>query len=30
VAYGAVYLLSDASRKVTGIQLHLDGGIVWT
>lgn len=30
VAYGAVYLLADASRKVTGIHLHLDGGIVWT
>jgi NAD(P)-dependent dehydrogenase (short-subunit alcohol dehydrogenase family) len=30
VAYGAVYLLSDASRKVTGIHLHLDGGIPWT
>ncbi len=30
VAYGAIYLLSDASRKVTGIHLHLDGGIVWT
>lgn len=30
VAYGAIYLLSDASRKVTGISLHLDGGIPWT
>ncbi|WP_288379176.1 SDR family NAD(P)-dependent oxidoreductase [uncultured Massilia sp.] len=30
VAWGAVYLLADASRKVTGIHLHLDGGIVWT
>jgi NAD(P)-dependent dehydrogenase (short-subunit alcohol dehydrogenase family) len=30
VAYGAVYLLSDASRKVTGIHLHMDGGIPWT
>jgi len=30
VAYGAIYLLSDASRKVTGTQLHLDGGIPWT
>jgi NAD(P)-dependent dehydrogenase (short-subunit alcohol dehydrogenase family) len=30
VAYAAIYLLSDASRKVTGIQMHLDGGIPWT
>lgn len=30
VAYGAIYLLSDASRKVTGTRLHLDGGIPWT
>lgn len=30
VAYGAVYLLADASRKVTGTHLHLDGGIPWT
>jgi NAD(P)-dependent dehydrogenase (short-subunit alcohol dehydrogenase family) len=30
VAYAAIYLLADASRKVTGTQLHLDGGIVWT
>jgi NAD(P)-dependent dehydrogenase (short-subunit alcohol dehydrogenase family) len=30
VAHGAIYLLSDASRKVTGISLHLDGGIPWT
>lgn len=30
VAYAAVYLLCDASRKVTGTQLHLDGGIPWT
>jgi NAD(P)-dependent dehydrogenase (short-subunit alcohol dehydrogenase family) len=30
VAYAAVYLLADASRKVTGTQLHLDGGIPWT
>jgi NAD(P)-dependent dehydrogenase (short-subunit alcohol dehydrogenase family) len=30
VAHAAVYLLCDASRKVTGTQLHLDGGIPWT
>lgn len=30
VAYAAIYLLSDASRKVTGTRLHLDGGIPWT
>lgn len=30
VAYAAIYLLADASRKVTGISLHLDGGIAWT
>jgi NAD(P)-dependent dehydrogenase (short-subunit alcohol dehydrogenase family) len=30
VAYAAIYLLCDASRKVTGTQLHLDGGIPWT
>jgi NAD(P)-dependent dehydrogenase (short-subunit alcohol dehydrogenase family) len=30
VAYAAVYLLCDASRKVTGTRLHLDGGIPWT
>jgi NAD(P)-dependent dehydrogenase (short-subunit alcohol dehydrogenase family) len=30
VAYAAIYLLADASRKVTGINLHLDGGIAWT
>ncbi|MDQ2822610.1 MAG: SDR family oxidoreductase [Pseudomonadota bacterium] len=30
VAYAAIYLLSDASRKVTGTHLHLDGGIPWT
>jgi NAD(P)-dependent dehydrogenase (short-subunit alcohol dehydrogenase family) len=29
VAYAAIYLLSDASRKVTGTRLHLDGGISW-
>jgi NAD(P)-dependent dehydrogenase (short-subunit alcohol dehydrogenase family) len=29
VAYAAIYLLCDASRKVTGTQLHLDGGIPW-
>jgi NAD(P)-dependent dehydrogenase (short-subunit alcohol dehydrogenase family) len=30
VAHAAIYLLADASRKVTGINLHLDGGIAWT
>ncbi|UVW27864.1 SDR family NAD(P)-dependent oxidoreductase [Massilia sp. H6] len=30
VAYAAIYLLADVSRKVTGTQLHLDGGIPWT
>jgi NAD(P)-dependent dehydrogenase (short-subunit alcohol dehydrogenase family) len=30
VAYAAIYLLCDASRKVTGTTLHLDGGIAWT
>lgn len=30
VAYAAIYLLCDASRKMTGTQLHLDGGIPWT
>ncbi|GAB3380711.1 SDR family oxidoreductase [Massilia agri] len=30
VAHAAVYLLADGSRKVTGIHLHLDGGIPWT
>jgi NAD(P)-dependent dehydrogenase (short-subunit alcohol dehydrogenase family) len=30
VAYAAIYLLCDASRKVTGTRLHLDGGIPWT
>jgi NAD(P)-dependent dehydrogenase (short-subunit alcohol dehydrogenase family) len=30
VAYAAIYLLADVSRKVTGIQLHLNGGIPWT
>ncbi|WP_426190418.1 SDR family NAD(P)-dependent oxidoreductase [Massilia sp. DWR3-1-1] len=30
VAYAAIYLLCDASRKVSGISLHLDGGIPWT
>ncbi|MBD8658190.1 SDR family oxidoreductase [Oxalobacteraceae sp. CFBP 13730] len=30
VAYAAIYLLADISRKVTGTQLHLDGGIPWT
>jgi NAD(P)-dependent dehydrogenase (short-subunit alcohol dehydrogenase family) len=29
VAYAAIYLLCDASRKVTGAELHLDGGIPW-
>jgi NAD(P)-dependent dehydrogenase (short-subunit alcohol dehydrogenase family) len=30
VAYAAVYLLADVSRKVTGTRIHLDGGIPWT
>ncbi|WP_426110121.1 SDR family NAD(P)-dependent oxidoreductase [Massilia sp. PWRC2] len=30
VAYAAIYLLCDASRKVTGTTLHLDGGNAWT
>ncbi len=30
VAHAAVYLLCDASRKVTGTTLHLDGGNAWT
>ncbi len=30
VAYAAIYLLADVSRKVTGTRLHLDGGIAWT
>lgn len=30
VAYAAIYLLADVSRKVTGTRLHLDGGIPWT
>ena len=30
VAYAAIYLLADISRKVTGTQLHLNGGIPWT
>lgn len=30
VAYAAIYLLADISRKVTGTRLHLDGGIPWT
>lgn len=30
VAYAAIYLLADVSRKVTGIRMHLDGGIPWT
>jgi NAD(P)-dependent dehydrogenase (short-subunit alcohol dehydrogenase family) len=30
VAYAAIYLLCDASRKITGTRLHLDGGIPWT
>jgi NAD(P)-dependent dehydrogenase (short-subunit alcohol dehydrogenase family) len=30
VAYAAIYLLADVSRKVTGTRIHLDGGIPWT
>ena len=30
VAYAAIYMLSDASRKVSGTTLHLDGGNAWT
>jgi NAD(P)-dependent dehydrogenase (short-subunit alcohol dehydrogenase family) len=30
VAYAAIYLLADVSRKVTGTRMHLDGGIPWT
>ena len=30
VAHAAIYLLCDASRKVTGTTLHLDGGNAWT
>ena len=30
VAHAVVYLLADASRKVTGISLALDGGLAWT
>ncbi|MFN3789301.1 SDR family NAD(P)-dependent oxidoreductase [Massilia sp.] len=30
VAYAVIYLLADASRKVTGISLDLDGGLAWT
>lgn len=30
VAYAAVYLLADISRRVSGISLHIDGGIPWT
>ena len=30
VAYAAIYLLADVSRKVTGIHLDLNGGIPWT
>ena len=30
VAHAVVYLLADASRKVTGISLDLDGGLAWT
>jgi NAD(P)-dependent dehydrogenase (short-subunit alcohol dehydrogenase family) len=30
VAHAVIYLLADASRKVTGISLDLDGGLAWT
>jgi len=30
VAHAIVYLLADASSKVTGISLDLDGGLAWT
>lgn len=30
VAHAVLYLLADASRKVTGISLDLDGGLAWT
>ncbi|MGI4718296.1 MAG: SDR family NAD(P)-dependent oxidoreductase [Janthinobacterium lividum] len=30
VAHAVVYLLADASRKVTGTSLDLDGGLSWT
>jgi NAD(P)-dependent dehydrogenase (short-subunit alcohol dehydrogenase family) len=30
VAWAAVFLLADASRKVTGTTLDLDGGLTWT
>lgn len=30
VGNAAVYFLADASRKITGSTLHMDGGIAWT
>jgi NAD(P)-dependent dehydrogenase (short-subunit alcohol dehydrogenase family) len=30
VAYAAIFMLADASRKITGTAFHLDGGIPWT
>ena len=30
VAYAAVYLLADICRRVSGVSLHIDGGIPWT
>lgn len=30
IAYAAIYFLSDASRKITGISFNMDGGIPFT